>query len=134
MPLQLKRVYDPPETADGERLLVDRLWPRGLRKEVAQLNGWLKDLAPSSELRSWFAHDPQRWPEFQARYQAELRTPEKESLIRDLAQKARFGRVTLLFAARDPERNNAVVLKGVIEQVQQDMEQSADTSPLPGKG
>jgi len=133
MPLQLKRVYDPPEATDGERLLVDRLWPRGLRQEAAQLHGWLKDLAPSPELRRWFAHDPQRWPEFQARYRAELRAPEKEGLIRDLAQKASRGRVTLLFAARDPERNNAVVLKEVIEQAQQEMARPADTAPLPGK-
>jgi uncharacterized protein YeaO (DUF488 family) len=115
MAIQLKRAYDPPEETDGERLLVDRLWPRGLRQDAAQLSAWLKDLAPSNELRRWFAHDPSRWLEFQERYQAELRAPEQETLIRELAQKARQGRVTLVYAAHDISHNNAVVLKAVIE-------------------
>jgi uncharacterized protein YeaO (DUF488 family) len=115
MAIQLKRAYDPPEETDGERLLVDRLWPRGLPKDAAQLRAWLKDLAPSDELRRWFAHDPSRWLEFQERYQAELRAPEQETLIRELAQKARQGRVTLVYAAHDISHNNAVVLKAVIE-------------------
>jgi uncharacterized protein YeaO (DUF488 family) len=115
MAIQLKRAYDPPLETDGERLLVDRLWPRGLRKDAAQLSAWLKNLAPSDELRRWFAHDPSRWPEFQERYQAELRTPEKETLLRELAQKARQGRVTLVFATHYISHNNAVVLKAVIE-------------------
>ena len=116
MAIKLKRAYDPPEETDGERLLVDRLWPRGLKKEAAQLSAWLKDLAPSEELRRWFAHDPSRWLEFQERYRAELRTPEKEDLIRQVAQKALQGRVTLIFAAHDISRNNAVVLKAALEQ------------------
>lgn len=116
MPIEVKRVYDPPEETDGERLLVDRLWPRGLRKDAARLSAWLKDLAPSDELRRWFAHDPSRWPEFQERYRTELRAPDKENLIRLLAQKARQGKVTLVFAAHDMSYNNAVVLKAVMEE------------------
>jgi uncharacterized protein YeaO (DUF488 family) len=116
MAIQLKRAYDPPEGTDGERLLADRLWPRGLKKDAAQLNAWLQDLAPSDALRHWFAHDPSRWLEFQARYRAELRAPEKETLILGLAQKAGQGKVTLVFAAHNISRNNAVVLKAVIEQ------------------
>ncbi len=115
MAIQLKRAYDPPMETDGERLLVDRLWPRGLRKDAAQLSAWLKNLAPSDDLRRWFGHDPSRWQEFQERYRVELRVPEKEPLIRELAQKARQGKVTLVFAAHDISHNNAVVLKAVIE-------------------
>jgi uncharacterized protein YeaO (DUF488 family) len=114
--IQLKRAYDLPMETDGERLLIDRLWPRGLRKDAAQLSAWLKNLAPSDDLRRWFAHDPSHWQEFQERYRAELRAPEKENLIRELAQKARQGKVTLVFAAHDLSHNNAVVLKAVIEQ------------------
>ena len=112
MAIQLKRAYDLPMETDGERLLIDRLWPRGLRKDAAQLSAWLKNLAPSHDLRRWFAHDPSLWQEFRA----ELRAPEKENLIRELAQKARQGKVTLVFAAHDLSHNNAVVLKAVIEQ------------------
>lgn len=115
MPVRIKRVYDPPEEADGERVLVDRLWPRGLRQDAARLSAWLKDLAPSDELRRWFGHDPGRWLEFQERYRAELQTAEKQRLIRDLARKAAQGRVTLVFAARSTMQNNAVVLQAVIE-------------------
>ncbi len=116
MAIEIKRIYDAPEESDGERLLVDRLWPRGLRQEAARLSGWLKELAPSDELRRWFAHDPSRWLEFQERYRAELRTPDKEDLLRQVSQKARSGKVTLVFAARDSSHNNAVVLKTVLEQ------------------
>lgn len=122
MPIQIKRAYEPPAPSDGERFLVDRLWPRGWRKEAAHLSGWLKDLAPSDALRRWFAHDPQRWPDFQARYRTELQAPERASLIRELAQKAAQGNISLIFAARDPRQNNAVVLKEVIEQVQAELE------------
>lgn len=114
--IQLKRAYDPPEETDGERLLVDRLWPRGLRKDAARLSAWLKDLAPSEVLRRWFAHDPGRWLEFQELYRAELRAPEKEHVIRELAQKAGQRKITLIFAAHDIAHNNAVVLKMAVEQ------------------
>lgn len=113
--IKLKRVYDPPSDEDGERFLVERLWPRGLPREAAQLTDWLRDLAPSPALRQWFGHDPQRWEEFRHRYEAELQSAEKQALLRQLAGKARQGTITLVFAARDTEHNSAVVLKGLIE-------------------
>ena len=109
MPIQVKRVYDPPSAADGLRILVDRLWPRGLTKEAAALERWDRDVAPSNELRKEFGHDHSRWDEFKARYFAELdANPEP---VKRLAGEARKGTVTLLFAARDTERNNAVALR-----------------------
>lgn len=114
--LKLKRSYDPLSDQDGERLLVERLWPRGMRREAARLDGWLKELAPSPDLRKWFGHDVQRWEEFQRRYRAELGSPEKAALLRSLAEKARTGAVTLVFAARDTEHNSAVVLKEAVEE------------------
>lgn len=112
---RLKRSYDPPEADDGERLLVDRLWPRGLTKERAALSAWLKELAPSEELRKSFCHVPERWDDFVRRYRAELAAPDKAALLAELAEKARTGTVTLLYSAKDEERNNAVVLKTVLE-------------------
>ncbi|AEB09547.1 DUF488 domain-containing protein [Desulfobacca acetoxidans] len=117
MAIQLKRVYEPPEETDGERLLVDRLWPRGVRKDAVRLSGWLKDLAPSDELRRWFAHDCSRWLVFQERYRAELGAADKALLVQELARKARNQQITLLYAAHDQNRNNAVVLKEVVEEV-----------------
>lgn len=131
--IQVKRIYESPAAGDGERLLVDRLWPRGVSKGAARLSAWLKDLAPSEELRRWFAHDPARWPEFQARYAAELAAPEKAQLLEEVARKARRGPVTLLYAARDQDRNNANVLKEVLEQLLRDDLQKTRfpwTSPL----
>lgn len=116
MPFRIKRVYEPFEEGDGERYLVDRLWPRGWRKEEARLAGWLRDLAPSDELRRFFAHDPARWEEFRKRYRRELSRPEVAPLLEELRQKAQRGTVTLLYAARDEERNNAVVLKEFLEE------------------
>jgi uncharacterized protein YeaO (DUF488 family) len=113
--LQLKRVYDPPSVEDGYRVLVDRLWPRGLKRETAHLDLWLKDIAPSAELRRWFGHDPARWPKFQARYRKELDA--QETLWRELLQRARNDRVTLLYAAKDAQHNNAVALKTYLEKV-----------------
>lgn len=114
--IKLKRVYDDPSQSDGQRLLVDRLWPRGLKKEAAHLDDWLKDLAPSDELRQWFAHDPERWEEFQPRYIEELENPDNKSQIEALLKKARQDTVTLVFAAKDEEKNNAVVLKKFLEE------------------
>ena len=114
--LKVKRVYEKPSAADGERFLVDRLWPRGLKKQDAHLQAWLRDLAPSAELRRWFSHDPQRWQEFRHRYVEELEDPEKTSQIEDLLQRVRQGTATLVFAAKDEEKNNAVVLKHYLEQ------------------
>jgi uncharacterized protein YeaO (DUF488 family) len=113
--VRLKRVYDPPDDEDGERFLVERLWPRGMGRSEARLTGWVKELAPSPALRKWFSHDPERWAEFQRRYRAELRAPEKRLLLAELAAKAARGDITLVFAARDKERNSAVVLKRVLE-------------------
>ena len=108
MPLQIKRVYDPPHRDDGLRILVDRLWPRGLTKQAAAIDQWIKECAPSNELRKWFAHDPAKWEEFRQRYFAELGSKEEQLVpIRALAGKQR---VTLLFGAADLEHNNAVVL------------------------
>ena len=108
--LQVKRVYDPPSNDDGIRVLVDRLWPRGLTKATAAVDLWLKDIAPSVTLRRWFNHDPSpsRWSEFTQRYYEEL--DNKKPSIAALAGAVRQGRVTLLFGARDPDHNNAVAL------------------------
>jgi uncharacterized protein YeaO (DUF488 family) len=106
--VQVKRVYEPPSRDDGIRVLVDRLWPRGLSKPRAAIDLWLKDLAPSVHLRRWFNHDPTRWTEFTDRYAAELDA--KKGAVAALVGAARRGRVTLLFGARDAEHNNAVAL------------------------
>ncbi|MFC7395690.1 DUF488 domain-containing protein [Chelatococcus sp. GCM10030263] len=109
MKILVKRVYEPADAADGRRILVDRLWPRGIAKEHASWDEWLKEIAPSSELRRWSHHDPEKWPEFAARYARELdQRPELVGYLRDLAAKAPL---TLLYAARDTERNNAVALR-----------------------
>lgn len=110
--LRLKRVYEPALPTDGERILIDRLWPRGLSKERAAVDDWMKDIAPSAELRRWFGHDPEKWPEFQRRYKRELRA--HAELVDRLARKASRGRVTLVFGARDEEHNDAVVLASVV--------------------
>jgi uncharacterized protein YeaO (DUF488 family) len=111
--IRIERVYDFKRRGSGTYFLVDRLWPRGVKKETLRLDGWLKDVAPSDRLRTWFAHDPKKWPEFQRRYFAELdRNPEA---WRPLLEAARSGEVTLLFGAKDLERNNAVVLKSYLE-------------------
>jgi uncharacterized protein YeaO (DUF488 family) len=111
--VQIKRVYDAPAPSDGQRWLVDRLWPRGLRKEQAALDGWLKDVAPTPPLRKWFGHDPDRFKEFRKRYLAELKT--RSSQIEALRERAKQGRLTLLYAARDPRINHALVLKEALE-------------------
>ena len=114
--VHVRRVYDPPQPDDGQRILVDRLWPRGLSKQAAAVDRWMKELGPSHALRTWFGHDPKRWPEFRRRYVAELRA--QGAALAALARKSRARAVTLLFAARDADHNNAVVLKGVIERRQ----------------
>jgi len=110
--LRLKRAYEPPTRSDGRRLLVDRLWPRGLSKERAAIDQWMKEVAPSAELRRWFGHDPERWPEFQRRYRQELRA--RDDLVRGIAALASRGPVTLVFGARDEVHNDAVVLAAVV--------------------
>jgi uncharacterized protein YeaO (DUF488 family) len=111
--LQLKRVYDPPSVEDGYRVLVDRLWPRGLKRAASHVDLWLKDIAPSDDLRRWFGHNPARWTKFQARYSKELAA--QEPLWRPLLERSRKDRVTLLYAARDVQRNNAAALKSFLE-------------------
>jgi uncharacterized protein YeaO (DUF488 family) len=112
MRIKTKRVYEAPAKEDGTRFLVDRLWPRGLSKTEARVDQWLKDVAPSNELRRWFAHDPARWTEFRRRYLAELKgKAESVALIKEAAKK---GSVTLLYGARDTKHNNAVVLRELI--------------------
>lgn len=110
---KIKRVYDPCEPADGLRFLVDRLWPRGLKKETLQLAGWLKELAPSDDLRRWFGHDPARWEEFCLRYHAELEA--QEGVWGPLLETGRTQVVTLLFATHELEHNNAVALRSFLE-------------------
>jgi uncharacterized protein YeaO (DUF488 family) len=112
MTLRLKRAYEPPADSDGYRVLIDRLWPRGVSKEEARLDEWARDLAPSSELRRWFAHDPARFDEFRRRYRREL--DEHDEKVRDLRRRARAGRLTLVYGARDTEHNDAVVLAEVL--------------------
>ena len=107
-PIRIKRVYDPPDSSDGARVLVDRLWPRGLRKEKAALAGWRKEIAPSKGLREWFGHKPERYREFARRYRAEL-AGNKEEVAR-LEHLAKQGPLTLLYAAHDEEHNHALVL------------------------
>ena len=109
--LRIKRVYKPPEDADGVRVLVDRLWPRGLSKERARIDLWLKEIAPSNTLRRLFHGNPESWEEFKAAYYAELDQPAAQSAVRDLLDRLTHEPVTLLFAARDETRNNAVALK-----------------------
>ena len=113
--MRVKRVYDKPAKSDGYRVLVDRLWPRGLKKSDAQLHDWLKEIAPSTRLRKWFGHDPARWTEFKERYAVEL-DDQREQLER-LAQEARKRTVTLLFSAKDIEHNNAVALKKYLQRL-----------------
>ena len=111
--IRVKRVYEKPSREDGERILVDRLWPRGLTKERAAIKLWLKDAAPSNELRKWFAHDPAKWNPFQTRYRKEL--GEKEDALKLLKQKSEEHTVTLVYGARDERHNEALVLKKIIE-------------------
>ena len=106
--LQIKRIYEPAADEDGERVLIDRLWPRGVSKRAAALSLWLKEIAPSSALRQWWNHDPQRWVEFQRRYRAELKA--NAGPVRQLRSLLRHKRVTLLYGARDPQLNHALVL------------------------
>lgn len=109
--IALKRVYEPAQAEDGTRVLVDRLWPRGLRKDKAAIDLWAKDIAPSDALRRWFGHRPERWEEFQKRYHDELAAPEAQVQVKTLRAMARKNHLTLLYAAHDETMNNAVVLR-----------------------
>lgn len=111
--IRLKRVYDPPATADGQRILVERLWPRGMTKEAAAVDLWLKEVSPSPALRQWYAHDPAKWPEFQRRYLAELAA--NKSAVEELRALCAKGPVTFVYAAKDEARNSAAALKAYLE-------------------
>ncbi len=108
--IRIKRAYEAAESADGRRILVERLWPRGVRKEALKLDAWLKDVAPSTELRQWFGHDPERFLEFSRRYRQELREKTAASALRELRAYARSEPLTLIYAAKDEAHNGAVVL------------------------
>ena len=110
--IKLKRAYEPPASDDGTRILIDRLWPRGVKKADAAIDEWMKDIAPSTGLRKWFGHDPARWQEFRRRYQSEIRQhPDEFDRLRTLAQN---GPITLVFSAHDEAHNDAVVLKDLL--------------------
>ncbi len=120
MPLtiRLKRAYEKPARGDGFRILVDRLWPRGVKKEDIRLDVWAKTLAPSTELRKWFGHDPERWTEFRKRYRSELTQSHASRVIGDLLDAAENAKsITLVYGAKDTERNGAIVLQNVFERV-----------------
>lgn len=112
MNVKLKRAYESPTATDGERILVDRLWPRGLAKVKAKIDLWLKDVAPSTELRKWFGHDPEKWSEFKKRYRAELKG---KPALSELQALSRQKDITLVYAAKDQSHNEAVVLKQILE-------------------
>ena len=111
--IRVKRAYDAPARGDGTRILIDRVWPRGLTKQDVAVDEWLKDVAPSAALRRWFGHDPAKWQEFRRRYAAEL--AEQPDAVAHLRGLARRGTVTLVFGARDAEHNNAAALKAYLE-------------------
>lgn len=113
--VRVQRAYDEPGPADGRRVLVDRVWPRGRTKEHLRLDAWERDLGPSTALRKWFGHDPARWLEFQARYRLELARPQQAQMLDGLAAAARQGPVTLVYGARDREHNQAQVIADEIE-------------------
>lgn len=115
--IALKRVYEKPEASDGIRVLVDRLWPRGISKEHAQVGVWLKEIAPSNELRTWFAHDPAKFSQFRQQYKEELATGKGREALAQLCDIVRKEHVTLVFAAQDVEHNNAIVLRDLIQTI-----------------
>jgi uncharacterized protein YeaO (DUF488 family) len=116
MSLAVKRAYEKAGPRDGCRVLVDGLWPRGVSKEQLQVEQWLRALAPSAKLRSWYGHDPARWERFRGRYRQELEQAPRRALVEELVRRARRGKVTLVFAARDAARSNAAVLAELIEE------------------
>ncbi|HYB20366.1 MAG TPA: DUF488 domain-containing protein [Thermodesulfobacteriota bacterium] len=111
--IKIKRIYDPPSPGDGQRILVDRLWPRGMKKEEAHIDEWLKEISPSNELRKWYSHDPAKWPEFKRRYRAEI--SRETDLLKRIKNEGKKGTVTLLFSSKELELNNATALKEIVE-------------------
>ncbi|MHB8398115.1 MAG: DUF488 family protein, N3 subclade [Candidatus Limnocylindrales bacterium] len=133
--VRLRRAYDEPAPDEGYRVLVDRVWPRGRTKEQLRLDIWPRDLGPSTQLRTWFGHDPARWAEFQARYHAELAEPDRAQALDALAEQARQGPVTLVFGARDPEHNQALVIADELERRLGMVDDGPDrTGPVPQPG
>lgn len=110
--IKIKRVYDPVDPEDGKRILIDRLWPRGLKKEDLKMDEWLKEIAPSDQLRKWFSHDPKKYEEFKKRYAKELE--DKSEILARIKAEAKKGTVTILFSAKDTEHNNATVLRELL--------------------
>ncbi len=114
MSIRIRRVYDEPGPDEGYRVLIDRIWPRGIRKDEAHIDLWARELAVSDALRRWFGHDPAKWEAFRARYRAELLAPERRDALEALVARARAGPLTILYGARDTQHNNAVVLAEVL--------------------
>jgi uncharacterized protein YeaO (DUF488 family) len=114
MSVSIKRAYDPPAAGDGYRVLVDRLWPRGVSKGKLKIDAWVKDIAPSAELRKWYGHEIDKWPEFRKRYRTKLQQPPARDLLQELIKRARKGKVTLVIAAHDPEHANGTVIAELI--------------------
>jgi uncharacterized protein YeaO (DUF488 family) len=113
--VRIKRAYEPVSRNDSTRILVDRLWPRGIKKDAAGVSKWMRELGPSNELRKFFGHDPARWEEFRKRYKAELKRPEALAMLNELKAMAARGTVTLVYSAKDEEHNQAVVIKEILD-------------------
>lgn len=128
--LKIKRAYEKKEASDGQRILIDRLWPRGVSKDEAGIDVWRKELAPSTALRQWFAHDPEKWEEFKKRYRAELNTPESKRLLAEIAGDARRRDVTLVYSAKDTEHSDVRVLEELLARL---MGSPARRGGRPGK-
>lgn len=116
MSIAIKRAYDPASSSDGYRVLVDRLWPRGVSKDKLKVDAWMKDIAPSADLRKWYGHEVEKWPEFRKRYRAELQKPPARDLLQELMQRAQKGKVTLVIGARDAEHANGAVIAELIRE------------------
>ncbi|MDI6856771.1 MAG: DUF488 family protein [Dehalococcoidia bacterium] len=116
MSVRVKRAYEPSSPEDGVRVLTERLWPRGIAKEKLAIDAWLREIAPSPELRRWYNHEPEKWDEFQRRYRRELQGPRQQDLVAELAEKAAAGTLTLVYGSRDTERNSSVILAEVIRE------------------
>jgi uncharacterized protein YeaO (DUF488 family) len=113
--VKIKRAYEPPSVSDGVRILVDRIWPRGVKKDAAKVEKWMRELGPSDELRNWFGHDPAKWSEFRKRYKAELKRPEARAMLDELRGIAKHGTLTLVYSAKDELHNQAAVIKEVLD-------------------
>lgn len=124
-----KRAYDPSAPSDGYRVLIDRLWPRGVSKVKAHLDAWEKDVAPSTELREWYEHDPAKWPEFQKRYKLELKAPAAKAVLDDLVRRAKRGRVTLVYSSRAADISDVAVLEKMLSRRVKSMKATKNAKP-----